>query len=167
MAIDDIKKISRSELWKSYWGSSKNNIFSGHVKDWTDEQRSLVNFTKTLDSIREHMEAPTEEIIEDNDALDGWILHQHEKIAKEKKQKHVSEKYGLDKKNNNEVFLMSSNIDDAKEILSLNGAEGLKNINEVITIANKSDEKIDWVKLPHVKREILNKQQELMNNRKG
>ena len=167
LGTEDIKKIARCELWKSYWGSSKENIFPGCVKDWTDEQRSLVNFTKTLDSIREHMEAPSEEVIEDNYALDGWILYQHEKIAKEKKQKHISEKYGLDKKNNNEIFLMSSNIDDTKEILSLNDKQNIRDMNEMIYIVNKSEKKIDWAQLPHVKRELINKQQELTKNQRG
>jgi hypothetical protein len=167
LGTEDIKKIARCELWKSYWGSSKENIFPGCVKDWTDEQRSLVNFTKTLDSIREHMEAPAEEVIEDNYALDGWILYQHEKIAKEKKQKNISEKYGLDKKNNNEIFLMSSNIDDTKEILSLNDKQNIRDMNEMISVVNKSDKKIDWAQLPHVKRELINKQQELTKNQRG
>lgn len=167
LGTEDIKKIARYELWKSYWGSSKENIFPGCVKDWTDEQRSLVNFTKTLDSIREHMEAPPEEVIEDNDALDGWILYQHEKIAKEKKEKHISEKYGLNNKNNNEIFLMSSSNADTKEILSLNDKENIRNIHEMISVVNKSEKNIDWAHLPHVKRELVNKQQELMKNQRG
>jgi len=47
-----IKKLARHEIWRSYWGSNKDKIFSGSVIDWTDEQRSLINFTRTLDSIR-------------------------------------------------------------------------------------------------------------------
>jgi hypothetical protein len=167
LTTNDIKKIAKHELWKAYWGSSKENIFSGCVKDWTDEQRSLVNFTKTLDSIREHMEAPSEQIIEDNDALDGWILYQHEKIEKEKKQKHIAEKYGLNDKHGNEIFLMSSNTEDTKEILSLNDRESMKNIQEIISISNSSQDSVDWVKLPHVKRELLKQQNEMMKNQKG
>lgn len=149
-----IKKLARHEIWRSYWGSNKDKIFSGSVVDWTDEQRSLVNFTRTLDSIREHLEAPEEEIINDDDALDGWMLYQHEKAIKEKKQKHITEKYGLNNKNGQEVFILANNQEEAKEIFSLNDRTTMREIKEMKQVVNKSDELINWAELPHVKREL-------------
>jgi hypothetical protein len=37
----------------------------------------------------------------------------------------------------------------------------------MISIVNKSEKKIDWAQLPHVKRELINKQQELTKNQRG
>lgn len=151
---DAIKKLARHESWKSYWGSSKDNIFPGPVTDWTDEQRSLVNFTRTLDSIREHLESPEEEIINDDDALEGWMLYQHEKNLKEKKQKHISEKYGLNNKNGQEVFIMANNTEEAREIFSLNDQGTMREIKEMKEFVNQSDNLVKWSELPHVKREL-------------
>lgn len=151
---ETIKKLARNEIWRSYWGSNKDKIFSGSVVDWTDEQRSLVNFTRTLDSIREHLEAPEEEIINDDDALDGWMLYQHEKALKEKKQKHITEKYGLNNKNGQEVFILANNQEEAKEIFSLNDQNAMRNIKEMKQVVKKSDQSINWSELPHVKREL-------------
>lgn len=160
---ESIKKLARHEIWRSYWGSNKDKIFNTAVVDWTDEQRSLVNFTRTLDSIREHLEAPEEDIINDDDALDGWMLYQHEKMLKEKKQKHISEKYGLNNKNGQEVFIMTDNKEEAREIFSLNDPNTMKEIKEMQQVVNQTDGWINWSELPHVKREL---QQQAMSAHK-
>lgn len=160
---ESIKKLARHEIWKSYWGSNKDTIFPGSVISWTDEQRSLVNFTRTLDSIREHLEAPEEEIINDDNALEGWMLYQHEKITKEKKQKHINEKYGLNNKNAGEVFIMTDNAEETKEIFSLNDQSTIRDIREMRKAVNQSDKEIKWSELPHVKREL---QQQAMSAHK-
>ena len=149
-----IKKLARHEIWRSYWGSNKDKIFSGSVIDWTDEQRSLINFTRTLDSIREHLEAPEEEIINDDDALDGWMLYQHQKTLKEKKQKHITEKYGLNNTNGQEIFILANNQEEVKEIFSLNDPTAMRGIKEMKQAVEKSDKLINWSELPHVKREL-------------
>lgn len=151
---ETIKKLARHEIWRSYWGSNKDKIFPGSVSDWTDEQRSLVNFTRTLDTIREHLEAPEEDIMNDDDALDGWMLYQHEKAIKEKKQKHIAEKYGLNNKNAQEVFILANNQEEAKEIFSLNDLNTMREIKEMKKTVNNTEGLVNWADLPHVKREL-------------
>lgn len=158
-----IKQIVRSDIWKSYWNVSKEKIFPGTVKDWTDEQRSLVNFSKVLDSIREHMEAPSDDIIEDDDALDGWILFQNHKTASDRKKQQISDKFGLDKKKAGEVFLLTKDNNEKEEIYGLNDPQTNRDIKEMIEITKKEG-KVNWTDLPHVKREI---QQQLMSNKPG
>lgn len=158
-----IKQIVRSDIWKSYWNVSKEKIFPGTVKDWTDEQRSLINFSKVLDSIREHMEAPTEEIMLDDDALDGWILYQNHKSETERKKKQISDKFGLDKKKAGEVFLLTNNAEERQEIYGLNDTQTNRDIKEMIDVTKKEG-KVNWTDLPHVKREI---KQQLMAARPG
>ncbi len=151
----ELKKLARSEIWRSYWTSNKDNVFSGPVINWTDEQRSLVNFTRTLDAIREHMEAPDNDIIEDDDALDGWMLHQHEKITKEKKTQHITEKYNLKDKAGQEVFILESNKQAQKEIFALNDPQTRRDLK----VANKLlDQKgtLQEYEIPHVQRELRN-----------
>lgn len=161
ISINTIKQIARTEIWRSFWGISKENIFEGKVKDWTDEQRSLVNFSKILDSVREHMEAPSEDIIADDDALDGWILHQHEKSEREKKKKEISDRYNLDKHNGNEIFLLTNDKEETKTILNLNDVEAKNNIKEMIQFANKNNEPVRWAEIPHVKRDLKQQIMEL------
>lgn len=166
ISYDDIKSIARNEVWKSYWISGKDKVFEGNITEWTEEQRSLVNFSKMLDSIREHMDAPSEEIINDDIALDGWILYENDKSEKEKKQKMVSEKYGLHKKNGNEVFLLTdpNNKEETREIYSLNDLQTNKEIEEMRQFAKSQSGPVQWSDIPHVQRAI---KQELMNMNKS
>lgn len=158
-----IKQIVRTDLWKSFWNVSKEKIFPGTVKDWTDEQRSLINFSKVLDSIREHMEAPSEDIISDDDALDGWILYQNHKSETERKKKQISDKFGLDKKQAGEVFLLTNNSTERQEIYALNDTQTNRDIKEMIDIT-KTKGKVNWTDLPHVQREI---KQQLASKKPG
>lgn len=161
ITANEIKKIARHEIWRSFWNISKEKIFDGTVKDWTDEQQSLVNFTKVLDSIKEHMEAPSLDITEDDDALDGWILYQNNKNEKEKKKKTISDRYNLDDKKGNEIFIMTNDKTEKNTIFGLND----KQTRRDLSVANKLvDEKgtVKEIDLPHVKRELRNK----MNTRK-
>jgi hypothetical protein len=155
-AIDPgtIKKIVRFDLWKSLWNISKENIFKGSAKDWTDEQKSLVNFSKVLDSIREHPECPSEDILDDDDALDGWILYQNQKSEKEKKKQQLLDKYNLQDKKAGEVFVLTSDKNEKQEIYNLNDNQTNKDIKNMIKITTESDKPIKWSELPHVKREL-------------
>lgn len=158
-----IKKISRHDLWRSFWGVSKENIFEGKIKDWTDEQRSLVNFSNVLDSIRGHMEAPSEDIIKDDDALDGWILYQNQKNEQQKTKNLLDEKFNLSKKKAGEVFVISQDKNERKSINDLNDAQTKKDIKNMIKLSNEKEGPIDWADLPHVRREL---QQEVRNKGK-
>lgn len=158
--MNTIKKIARHEIWRSFWNISKDKIFEGHIKDWTDEQRSLVNFSKVLDNVREHMEAPTEEIIEDDDALDGWILFQQDKSNKEKQHKQISDKYNLHDKKGNEVFILTNNEEERQSIYNLNDRQANKDIKEMINIAKEKGH-VKWTELPHIQRDIKNQIMEM------
>ena len=148
-----IKKLARQDCWRSFWNISKENVFEGKIKDWTDEQRSLVNFSKVLDSIRESMDVPSEDIIADDDALDGWILYQNKKNEQEKNKKYLVDKYGLDKKNAGEVFVITQDKHEKKAINDLNDVQTKKDINNMIKISNEKGD-VNWVDLPHIRRDL-------------
>jgi hypothetical protein len=152
-----LKTISRHDLWKSYWDASKERIFKSPAIEWTDEQISLINLSKMLDSIREHPECPNDEIIADFDALDGWLLHQQEKMEKEKKKQAISDKYGLDKQNGSEVFLVTDSVEETKEIYSLNSREDNYNIKTMHQAVKEKGE-MKWSEVPHVQRQLKQEQ---------
>lgn len=166
ISMDNIKKLANSDLWRSYWDSSKDSIFEGKVTDWTEEQRSLINITKMMDAIREHHERPPEEVFNDFDALDGWILHQKQTAEKEKKKEQISNMVsGTNKKERmDEVFVLTQSPEEAKEIFSLNDPTTRQNIRDMSKIANEKGS-IKWSELPHVKREIQNKFNEMKKDK--
>lgn len=165
ISVDDIKTIAKSDNWKSYWNANKNNVFSGSVSEWTDDQRGLVNISKMYDSVYEHPESPNEKVIEDNDMLDGWMIVQKRKNEKEKNQKTIDE-LNPNIKKAQEVFLMANNTEDVESILDLNSPEAIHRMNQKIAVINRSGEVQDS-QLPDVQMDLMNQANEMRKARRG
>ena len=154
ISVEDIKKVAKSDNWKSYWNANKVNVFPGSVTEWTDDQRGLVNITKMYDSVYEHPECPNEKVIEDDDMLDGWMIVQKRKNEKEKNQKTIDE-LNPNLKKAQEVFLMANNQEDAENIINLNSQEGLRRLNQKIATINRLGSAED-TQLPDVQMDLMN-----------
>lgn len=156
---EKLRAVARSDLWKGYWDSAKDAVFSPPAYLWTDEQRLLINISKMYDSIREHPQCPEDEVIEDDDALDGFIIFYKRKAEKDRKKDKLMESMGGKYKNAGEVFIVTNSVEEAKEIYSLNDAKGLAEVKHMRKMAadNKTGEGIPWQDLPHVKMELENK----------
>ena len=131
--ISDFKKLARSNIWRSYWNIKKNNVFD---TDLTDDQRTLIGISQMYDRVYEHPDCPSDEVIEDDDALDGWMIVQKRKTEKDKKQQQI-DSLNPKLKNAQEVFLFANSHDEAQEIVGLNNLEGLNKMKSKINHVNK------------------------------
>lgn len=116
------KDIARNEPWSSMWRAGKSHIFPQNGVLLSGEQRNLILFSQMFDSINEHPEAPHEAIINDDDALDGWMIHQRRE-REAKKGEQVSKTAGIPD-SAQEVFLPASSKEDIERIEGLNTLEG-------------------------------------------
>jgi len=162
--LEDIKFLARSPMWRSYWNSSKENIFPEAVSEWTDDQRTLVNMSRMYDSIYEHPESPNEKVIEDDDMLDGWMIVQKRKMEKLKNQKTIDD-INPNLKNAQEVFLFGRNQQDVENIIGLNDQSAMSRFKEKISAINAIGT-MDDGQLPDVRRELFVQSNEMRKNRK-
>lgn len=158
------KKIARNDYWRNYWSNNKYNIFDEPVKEWSEEQKTLVNLSAMYDRIYEHPESPNEDIINDDDALDGWMLVQKEENAKQKKEKGVDNMLSGKIKNSSEVFLMAKDKTQAEDILALNTNESMSIIKQKIETVVSSSSPLRDAELPDVKQKIM---EQMHNQIKG
>lgn len=116
----DLRAIAKSDLWQSYY--NEDSTFSGSSIDQNDDQRHLLRLSKMYDSVKQHPEPPSDDIIQDDDALDGWFLFQKNKANKEKDEKNIMDRVGGSKKMQEagEVFVMSNDRSESQRINSLN-----------------------------------------------
>ena len=151
------KQIARSDLWKNYWSADSENLFSKSTVDWTDEQKTLVVLTKMYDNAYQHPECPPDNVFEDDDMFDGWMIHQKRENEKSKN-KQRTEKMLEGKKLNKagEIFLVANSQEEANNIYNLNDNTQRHIIRERNQIINRTDHQIDATKLPDVQREIIN-----------
>lgn len=160
--IPIFKELARHELWKNYWSTNKNNILDKSVVHWTDEQKTLIIFSKMYDSVYEHPECPPDSVIQDDDMLEGWLIIQRRNSEKQKA-KNRSEKLLENKKlgNAKEVFLVANSKEEAENIYNLNDPQSRYIIKERNQLILNSEKDIPEQNLPDVQRELL-----VQNNKK-
>lgn len=151
LSIDSLRELAKSEIWKSYAATA--NLNKDFI-DINDDYRHLVSLFKMYDNIKQHPDCPAEEIINDDDALDGWFLYQNRKAQKEKKKNAVLDKFGGNIKNAQEVFLITNDMQETKDIYDLNDLNERHKIKELIHTANSKDSPVKWQDLGFVQRDL-------------
>lgn len=166
--IKTYKLIARHNIWRSIWNCNKERILDKAIMDWTEEQKSLINLTKMYDSIYEHPESPDEKIIEDDDALDGWLITQKRKNNKAKTQKDLDNSNPHLKKAQ-EVFVIANQKEDIEEVFGLNSPEGISRMKEKFGFikSNINQSEINDLSLPDVQRDARNQMAEKLKLRKS
>jgi hypothetical protein len=152
--VSTFREIARSDIWRNYWGPNKNAVFDKSVVNWTDEQKTLVLITKMYDSAYEHPECPAENIIEDDDAFDGWMVFQKRENEKAKNKKRTEQILGNKLNKAGEVFLMANSKEEAQNIYSLNDQSSMNTIKERNTTILQSGQDVKETSLPDVKRDL-------------
>jgi len=164
----ELRRVAKSDLWKSYAVASK---IEKDIIDMNDDYRHLIGLHKMYDNVRQHPECPSNEIIEDDDALDGWFIYQNRKAEKEKKKNSIMNKIGNKSKDAGEVFLITDDIKERDAIYALNDATARQNIKEIINTGKKLEstkENMKWQDIPFVQRDLRNQAQEkFKNHQKG
>ena len=118
---DDIRILARTSPWTSLWPILKSgNLF----EEPTTEQQSLITWSNMYDKIYESPDCPSEEVISDDDMLDGWLLIQKEKRDQDRKQEEVKNSLNPRIANADEVFVPAQTVEDAKKIDILNTQRG-------------------------------------------
>lgn len=111
--------LARTDPWRSIWNSRKaeGQVFGVPSTELSDEQRNIVVWSNIYDSIYEHSDCPPDDIIEDDDILDGWMIIQRRK-RKESTEKNKAEELVSNEKIRgcSEVFVPVDTFDDAKKL---------------------------------------------------
>jgi hypothetical protein len=119
-----IRELAKTEPWGSLWSIKKKNgkIFEEPL---SHEQRSLMMWSMTYDIVHESPDCPQDEIIEDDDMLDGWFIVQKRKRLKEKS-KDYAEAMITNKKiaGADEIFVVAKSEREIESINSLNDVRG-------------------------------------------
>ena len=75
------RELARSDPWRSQWSCKEacSGVFGVPLKEHTEDQRQLILSSLMYDSIYKHTDCPSDEIVNDDDALDGWMIAQKRK----------------------------------------------------------------------------------------
>ncbi len=154
--IKDLKLIARTDPWRSFWDINKN-IF----RIIGDNQKTLTLFSNMYENVYNHPEKPADDIIADDDALDGWFIEMKKNANKEKPNMY---KARLERKypNAQEIFVSPTdrhgNFDPSmvKQINDMNDIRG--NVIRKRIEKNLDDGKqVAFLDVPEFALEALNK----------
>lgn len=118
ISVDDVRNLAKNSSWANTWFSLKGqNIFNNFP---TFEQQLLIMWSKIYDNVRESMEFPGEDLLQDNDALDGWLIIQNKKSKEKQNEKKTKLSRNSKIANADEVFIIANNKEEADRINRLN-----------------------------------------------
>lgn len=118
----DIRKTARLEEWRVKWVGLKNGckVFSGHL---TEEQERLIKWSTIYDNIAESQEPPPDEVLNDDDALDGYFLYKKIETSDKQKLEQIEAAYANKGKKYTELYLPAANLEQARRNDLLNTEE--------------------------------------------
>jgi hypothetical protein len=163
----DFRDIARNEPWRQYWGANKHNVLGKSSVEMSEEQRILILWSKMYDSISENPDCPHDDVIEDDDMLDGWLI-----IQRREREARLIQKRGEDQISGNkkiagaqEVFIMADTMEDARKLTSALNSTEAEVVRRQRAAALSQHGELDHFKLPDKHREVQMQAQEAFRER--
>lgn len=130
---DQIRAVAKSDSWRTLWlaGKSIRSVFGKPIAELTDQQVGLINWSRVYDNVYESTECPSEEVINDDYALDGWFIIQKRKREDEKKKQEMESKMEGRSTNAGEVFLPVRTKSEIQAVYDLNSTEGKLRVTSI------------------------------------
>lgn len=149
----DLRDIVKGDTWSAY--TVQDKIFGPSI-DLNDDQRNLLALQRMYNNVRQHPECPSDEIINDDDALDGWFLFQKDKQKKDKIKNSLLSKVRGKIKDHSSVFIFTQDEEERKAIWDMNNIEGKRTLKSIEkTMEERQGERIAWQDIPIVKQQII------------
>ncbi len=131
----DTRDLARNEPWKSIWITSKGTgspLFANvDTRELNENQRNVVLWSQMYDNIQESLECPTDDVIKDDDMLDGWFIVQRKNREKDKAENDFESGTKSDKiKNAGEVYVMAGSDKARERVEGMNNVVGKMQIKE-------------------------------------
>jgi hypothetical protein len=123
VADEDLRSIALSDEWLSYFTASKNPLGKPAIR-MTEDQRRLISWTNLYKNCRSNPESPPDNVFNDHDAFDGWLISEKRKDTASKKVNTIQNK----NPNASNFYLFGQTQEDIEEIISLNTPEALQKI---------------------------------------
>lgn len=118
-----VREIARTEPWRTMWSTKDLNELFVHEKtrELNIDQKNVAQWSTMYDSIGESHEPPSQQVLDDDDMLDGWFIANRKKREQQENESEVDSRIKNDNiSNKQEVYVMAKGSKDAKNINSAN-----------------------------------------------
>lgn len=150
LSHDEIRQLAKLDSWKSIWNSSSGNPFSESYVDLTDDQRSIILFSRMYDNAYKHSEPPDDAVVDDDDMFDGWMIFQRRKAEKERKEASLDKQFG----DSDMISYPAHNLEQVKEIEEMNDPTSRAIKVQREKFIQKQGTKVKESQLPDIQQEL-------------
>lgn len=130
----NFRELAKTNTWRNIWSSRKavGSLFGKPVVDLSSQQRQLVMWSNIYDSVYKSAECPSDDIINDDDALDGWMIKQRREREYGSNKDNIENSLTNEKiRNSEQVYVMCDStvtpdvvVDSPDKVYECNDAEG-------------------------------------------
>lgn len=159
-----IRMLSQEEPWRTIWSSGKSEgaVFGIPSALLSQDQKLLLVWSKIYDNVYESSECPPDEVIADDDCLDGFLISQARKREKERQSEH-GYKPGDKFNKADEVFIFVENPEDAARVHSMNSPAAIFRMQQRMHALNKAGGKLEDQYMPDAQQNLREQAVQLMN----
>ena len=162
--LSEYRELAKTEPWRSFWttsGLSNFNIIGNH-------QRTLLLFSKMYDNIYENADSPAEEIIADDDLLDGWLISTRRKRDKEREESFMDTNINSGSKHGSagEIIIPANSSEDIDRIQRMNDIRARMIQKQRKQILDEKGKASD-LEIPAIQTEVREKTLKAIRNRKN
>lgn len=165
ITVEEFRELARNDPWRTMWNLGKESCIGLPIAEWTEDQKMLVTFAKMYDNAYQSMDCPPDEVFEDDDMFDGWMIDQRRKRDTDQKQKQVDNMKNVPD-SAQEVFVFAPTRDDANKVYNLNDPESRNKIRQREKFLDQhGEELIPAQNLPDTQLELRKQQIEEYKNK--
>lgn len=119
---ESIRELARTDPWRSHWALRDSaEIFANNDRELNIDQKNIIIWSQLYDNIQESMDCPSQDVIDDDDMLDGWMIVQKKKNESERANAEIESRITNPKISNaQEVYIFTDNKKDAEKINNMN-----------------------------------------------
>jgi hypothetical protein len=164
-----IRELSKVDSWKQVWAVSReaNRWFDKESTNLTREQTSIVLWSKTYDSAHESPDCPSEQVLEDDDLFDGWMIQQRREREKSTNSQMAEDTITNSKiSNSQDIFIPVQGVEDIEAIESLNDpAAHIARNSRMNQLQNSESGRVQHGQLTDVKLDKLSQMNESLRHK--
>jgi hypothetical protein len=143
-----IRELARTDPWRSVWAMKDHSkLFLNEGRELSVDQKNIIIWSQMYDNVQESMESPTDDVVEDDDMLDGWFIVQRRKHEHEKAKSEIEDRISNDKiSSSDEIYVMADSRKEADNINNLNSTHGkiIKKQREAVVRAKGEAQDLDF-----------------------
>lgn len=121
-----LRELARNDPWRLCWLMKDHTpLFRNKDgRELSPDQKGILVWSGMYDNIQESLECPTEDVINDDDMLDGWFIIQRKKQESERAKTELEKRTNEKIANSDEILIMASNKTEAENIHGMNSVHG-------------------------------------------